>query len=1607
MHHYLTYTDDKSNKFWEINSDSNSFTVRYGKIGTEGTSQTKTFDSEETCQKEANKLLNEKLKKRYKESDPKNIDSNIDKQKHDVGEKQKRNVGDIVAIPLSGGFFKMPELNGKYAFAKVFNDYDFGFYDLLLDHIPEITKILERSIVFYQAGTDEGIENGTWKIIGHQAFDNEEGAWAPPRITYYDWNENRWTMGEPYIYHKGKERKATPEEVQGLGFSGMADIDGFVRVVYERLIKGENRFYYVRKPEEYIPIELYKILFNKWSNAILEKIDVKNEYYNLIEGITDEQVADNKTIDAENNITIPDELIELYKIYNVEYTPVTSAFSFTPKNSGWYHLISFEDIQQHWEDIQDLQYEDSLEEGNLDNYSPKVKADDYANPRWIPFADSDNGDYLLFDTDPSGEGTYGQIIELINDTWERNVVAISLQELLKNQIDLVKKSEPKDFWDFILGKETDENVEMENQSDNKDEKSEDKESHSEITINFPVPKIVKFKDIKHLVPKEVVIWRWEESEPGSNDDVEFLLFDSDVSVENIDLDNPEETFNVAKLQDLFGIIITGNFTAKNIFNDNTDGSKSLIVHGNLLVENTVIGGQELYVGGNLKVKDLFWGNYNHGSTYIKGAVSGRLYIMSEQYNFKYNNQNNDNQIEHLYYEESEGYELEDDTERMVELAGEFFEEDLLFYKIDTIDDEDYEDITFWSDVVNRADVIRYLSENKNVLFEQFDYVQKDPKSEILKLKDAYKNIVSYACKQLSSTKKKELYEIINNLELEEGGEIDFTEIFETLNDKISDKSIDFILYFDCKTEARDVLFRIKNVLKNNFDIDNALLPKEEDYYGKIYVIEDVLFDIELALLKIDSMWKNGYKLTYIDIESDGYFVILHDGADKGSVQIALEKIGFESRYNEKEDLLVNDHSQLPVIFTNKTFNAKTDIKIQTENYNKVFEIYNKCEKYYNEAELDLSKLGIKVFVQKSHKRESDGKDVDESVYFLMDSGVEIFVWKPRTNLISGLFKDKNSIEVLYKNTDKNIFQYRPIFDVPEAEQDIFSFNFAWQEFLTTIERSHFYYNNLKEIATVDKIRNIVNLPVVQEKYNDYHDADKFPWFNNYCFAFDWTEEKYVTIRISKEINNSSDFDCLHFYYDSFHDNHIRVRYNSSQNNSTKDFYSESGTAIRFLDYSLFKKATEFFEEGEKLIVENNEEYLEEKQEELQKQEREFQKQIERKEAYKVEKPFKAIEINGNFFTLKDRKEAALLLKDCKDFNGDEIYDTFDMAFDGDEEEDKSFFLVAENEVQMDRLYLDTVAVGLEDKLYILGYIFTKKVTIEKYVEAYDMDFSMPIICLDDAEIGSLLLSGTTHYFHKNLKANNIQGDYNHGELIVKGNTEANLIVVDDFAMKFMELSIIAIVSDADRNVMVYNNLEGFENLQSELNYLPATHKIEKCIKDEYIFLDTERDEYKFLGGFWDSDREMPEGKDGFYDLLRKNTYLLDDNKLNIFYTDFVKNSFEKAKGLFDNNPKLKNLPIGEIYNEYPAPDFTHEYFFYQSTDTHYIIGYWNTWYHLTVTMCFDKINNKTEHSITVGYWDKENNIKRYNYNVALDEITYYRSMGQKVFFEAVELISKA
>jgi predicted DNA-binding WGR domain protein len=77
MKKQLKYIDGNSDKFWEIEVTGSQFTVTYGKNGTSGTTQTKTFSTDEECLKVAQKLLAEKIKKGYSETGEVAVDTKV------------------------------------------------------------------------------------------------------------------------------------------------------------------------------------------------------------------------------------------------------------------------------------------------------------------------------------------------------------------------------------------------------------------------------------------------------------------------------------------------------------------------------------------------------------------------------------------------------------------------------------------------------------------------------------------------------------------------------------------------------------------------------------------------------------------------------------------------------------------------------------------------------------------------------------------------------------------------------------------------------------------------------------------------------------------------------------------------------------------------------------------------------------------------------------------------------------------------------------------------------------------------------------------------------------------------------------------------------------------------------------------------------------------------------------------------------------------------------------------------------------------------------------------------------------------------------------------
>ena len=341
------------------------------------------------------------------------------------------------------------------------NDVDFEFpvnvYALrnLLGEFRQTVKEFNTIYTWDEYGILAYSKNGTWIESILLSITNKGFDFSPNEIFKGQFLINEQEVFSFYKNNKDKIFKRFS------GDSGGAFAINSISVSFNKKEQSDifdsiqiNAYETKEKPETLIVDMEYEYFIDLWKEWIEETTKIvpeDNPYYNLTHGITQKQLDEYKLLDVDDNIKIPDMLINFYKIHNVKYDGVTSPFSFCINN--WhYDLLPFEKIKRDWDNIQFMHDDDNDISDLVSEYDEKVKADNYANPNWIPFAEGRNGDYLLFDTDPNQKGKYGQIIELQNESWYRGVIADSLEELLQNEIKVIKNGTIEKF-DFIIGKE--------------------------------------------------------------------------------------------------------------------------------------------------------------------------------------------------------------------------------------------------------------------------------------------------------------------------------------------------------------------------------------------------------------------------------------------------------------------------------------------------------------------------------------------------------------------------------------------------------------------------------------------------------------------------------------------------------------------------------------------------------------------------------------------------------------------------------------------------------------------------------------------------------------------------------------------------------------------------------------------------------------------------------------------------------------------------------------------------------------------------------------------------------------------------------------------------
>lgn len=142
---------------------------------------------------------------------------------------------------------------------------------------------------------------------------------------------------------------------------------------------------------------------------------------------------------------------------------------------------------------------------------------------------------------------------------------------------------------------------------------------------------VSLQEIAHLIPPGGLYVLPDEITGDTGQEGWALLYEGDATLAGLQLDDAGDDDG----EDVLLYLVTGNLTVDgDVYCNTTDGAISLVVLGDLRARNLIVGGQEIYVGGDLAVEELFWGDYNHGLLTVQGAASAEVCLQTDDYDIK-------------------------------------------------------------------------------------------------------------------------------------------------------------------------------------------------------------------------------------------------------------------------------------------------------------------------------------------------------------------------------------------------------------------------------------------------------------------------------------------------------------------------------------------------------------------------------------------------------------------------------------------------------------------------------------------------------------------------------------------------------------------------------------------------------------------------------------------------------------------------------------------------------------------------------------------------------------------------------------------------------------
>ena len=167
------------------------------------------------------------------------------------------------------------------------------------------------------------------------------------------------------------------------------------------------------------------------------------------------------------------------------------------------------------------------------------------------------------------------------------------------------------------------------------------------------------------------------------------------------------------------------------------------------------------------------------------------------------------------------------------------------------------------------------------------------------------------------------------------------------------------------------------------------------------------------------------------------------------------------------------------------------------------------------------------------------------------------------------------------------------------------------------------------------------------------------------------------------------------------------------------------------------------------------------------------------------------EFEGYKFKVISYREAEILLRDFKlEGIDEELYDISNDELRFPSENEKNFFLLAEENVKLQKFQLD---IGNEE-FGIAGFIFLKDLIVEQYIMHYDTDYSPMFAVAGNLKAKNISLSGNIFFVNGDIDCECLYGIQNNGELYINGLLSTDLLIAKDFRMYIGELDSYALIN---------------------------------------------------------------------------------------------------------------------------------------------------------------------------------------------------------------------